>query len=189
MCVAFRVITSVVLMGAIWAAAAGCGDERTSPAASIAPPPTTQAKGPSPQLKPEEVVRLVTEAMGRNDMPTADAGIATAFAFASPGNKQATGPLARFIPMVKSPAYRPLLNYAKIEYGPVRVEGDYAEQLVTVTDAAGDLAAFLFTLSCQADGDYEDCWMTDGVSRVGLEPIPPDPKERRQRDLADEFSV
>jgi hypothetical protein len=187
-CVAFRVITSVVLLGALWAAAAGCGDGRT-PVAPAAAPTTTQAKGPSPLLKPEEVVRVVTEAMGRNDTPTADAGIATAFAFASPGNKQATGPLARFIPMVKSPAYRPLLNYAKIEYGPVRVEGDYAEQLVTVTDAAGDLAAFLFTLSCQADGDYEDCWMTDGVSRVGLEPIPPDPKERRQRDLADEFSV
>ena len=188
MCVGFRVIASFVV-SSVLLAAAGCRDERTSPAASVAPPPTAQAKGPSPQLEPEEVVRVVTEAMGRNDTPTTDAGIATAFAFASPGNKQVTGPLARFIPMVKSPAYRPLLNYAKIEYGPVRVDGDYAEQLVTVTDAAGDPAAFLFTLSCQAEGDYEDCWMTDGVSRVGLEPIPPDPKERRQRDFADEFSV
>ncbi|MGB7158130.1 MAG: DUF4864 domain-containing protein, partial [Tepidisphaeraceae bacterium] len=130
---------------------------------------------------PEEVVRLVTEAMGHNDTPAADAGITTAFAFASPGNKQITGPLARFVPMVKTPLYKPLLDYAKIEYAPIRVEGDYAEQLVTVTDERGEPAAFLWVLSRQAEGDFEDCWMTDGVTRLGAEPIPPEPKERKER--------
>ena len=148
--------------------------------------PTTQ---PRPTLEPGEVVRLVTEAMGRNDSPKADAGIATAFAFASPGNRQMTGPLERFAPMVRHERYAPLLNYKTIEYGPVRVSGDFAEQVVTVTDASGSAAAFLWTLSRQPEGDYEGCWMTDGVTRLGAEPIPPEPKHRHQPQHPPEIRV
>jgi hypothetical protein len=160
----------------------GCRDEHTTPTPPVTPPPapTAKAAAPDPTLKPEQVVKLVAEALGHNDTPEADAGIATAFAFASPGNKQVTGPLARFVPMVKAPTYRPLIEAKTIVYAPIRVDGDFAEQLVTVTDAAGESAVFLFTLSRQGDGDYEDCWMTDGVTRLGAEPIPPEPKDRRE---------
>jgi hypothetical protein len=165
---------------------ASCGPEPAQP--PVAPVPTA-ATQPSPQLTPEQVVRLVTEAMGHNDTPAADAGIATAFAFASPGNRHATGPLARFVPMVKHPTYAPLLDYATIEYTPIRVVGDYAEQLVTVTDKQGNTAAFLWILSRQVDGEYEDCWMTDGVTRLGIEPVPPDPNQRREQDAGPEIRV
>ncbi len=162
----------------------GCRDERSTPPVITpsAPAPATQSSGPAPTLTPDAVVRLVMEALARNDHPAADAGIATAFSFASPGNKQLTGPLSRFIPMVKTPLYQPLLNHATIDYGPIRVDGVYAEQLVTVTSEQGEPAAFLFTLSRQAEGEYEDCWMTDGVTRIGAEPIPPEPAERREQE-------
>jgi hypothetical protein len=161
--------------------ALGCRDDHgTTPPPPVVPPPAPQASQyPSPALKPEQVVRVVTEAMGHNDTPEANAGIATAFAFASPGNRQVTGPLERFIPMVKSELYLPLIDYVKIDYAPIRVEGDSAQELVTVIDEDGQPAAFLWILSRQTEGEYKDCWMTDGVTRLGAEPAPPEPKERK----------
>ena len=65
--------------------------------------------GPLPQpavdLQPGDVVRIVIEALGRNDRPWPNAGIETTFNFASPANKVNTGPLERFIRMVKGPPY------------------------------------------------------------------------------------
>ena len=64
-----------------------------------------QAAIPQPEvgLEPQDVVRIVINALANNDKPFADAGIATTFAFASPANKVNTGPLERFTRMVKSP--------------------------------------------------------------------------------------
>lgn len=166
---------------------AGCRDDRgspTTPPPPVVPPPapTANSATPSPALRPEEVVRLVTEALGRNDSPAADTGIATAFAFASPGNRQVTGPLTRFVLMVRSPMYEPLLSYATIAYAPIRLDGDRAEQLVSVTDADGKPAAFLWSLSRQSSGAFKDCWMTDGVIRIGVDPFPASPKEIRAHE-------
>ena len=41
-----------------------------------------------------------------------------------------------------------------------------AEQTVTLIAADGDVATYLFRLSKQRDGEFKDCWMTDGVIRV-----------------------
>jgi hypothetical protein len=125
---------------------------------------------PSPDFSPAQVVRLVMEAMQHNDLPAVDAGIATAFAFASPGNKRQTGPIERFVKMVKGPAYKPMLDFRSIEYGPLTIEGDGAQQLVTLIDAADRPASYVFTLSRQGDGRYKGCWMTDGVMRVAPRP-------------------
>ena len=56
---------------------------------------------PSPDLSPEDVVRIQVEALQRNDEPSPDAGIEAAFRFASPSNRRATGPLGRFSEMVR----------------------------------------------------------------------------------------
>jgi hypothetical protein len=172
-------VVSVVMVGST-----SCRDDHgTTPPPPVTPPPAPTARAaPSAKLAPDEVVRLVTEAMRHNDSPAADTGIATAFAFASPGNRQVTGPLARFVPMVKSPMYGPLLNYVKIEYAPVRVQGDYAEQLVKVSDEDGVPAQFLWILSRQTHGEFKGCWMTDGVTRLGAEPTPPDPQQREEQE-------
>lgn len=120
---------------------------------------------PSPEWTPAQAIRIQVEAMQANDEPALDAGIATAFRFASPGNRAATGPLGRFTNMVHGPAYRPLLEAARAEYSPIRIEGDVAVQLVTLTDAQGQRTAFLFAVSRQRGGDGDGCWMTDAVVR------------------------
>jgi hypothetical protein len=126
--------------------------------------------GPSPSLSPSQVVQTVMESMHRNNDPSPDAGIKTAFNFASPANKRQTGPVDRFVQMVRDPMYKPMLDSQAIEYGPLTIEGDAAQQLVTVVDADSRVASYVFSLSRQGNGRYAGCWMTDGVVRV--EPMP-----------------
>ena len=65
---------------------------------------------PQPGLSPAQVVQYQVTALQHNDDPKSDAGIERAFQFASPANKQATGPLENFTQILKSPAYAPMLN-------------------------------------------------------------------------------
>ncbi len=131
------------------------------------PRPTTApaATGPNPQLSPADVVKAVMAALKQND--AADSGIRTTFQFASPANQQMTGPIERFIPLVRNAAYAPLLNHRSADVREVGVKGDQAVEMVTVIDAAGNAAHYVFQLSKQHDaGPLKDCWMTDGVIRV-----------------------
>lgn len=130
--------------------------------AVAAGPQRTPDPDPSPSLTPEEVVRLQVEALGRVDDPTPGAGIETAFRFASPGNRAATGPLDRFEQMIRM-GYPDLLEYTRVEYGPVRVDGEEAIQLVTLVQPDGRRATYLFGLERQAGGAFDGCWMTNVV--------------------------
>ena len=47
---------------------------------------------PRPELSPQQVVQYQVDALQQNDDPKSDAGIERAFRFASPSNKQVTGP-------------------------------------------------------------------------------------------------
>ena len=132
---------------------------------AAAGPATTQpGPEPSPQLSPQQVVKIQMEAMKGND--ERDGGIAVVFKFASPANQQTTGPLERFAKMVRAPAYLPMLNCKSVEYGWPQVRGGQARVLVKVVGEGGDVALYWFVLSRQDDAPYKDCWMTDGVIRV-----------------------
>ncbi len=120
---------------------------------------------PSPDLSPAEVVRIQVEALQRNDEPYTDAGIETAFRFASPSNQAATGPIQRFAEMVKGPVYGDMIGAARAEFGPIAVDGDRAAQRVTLVHDDGRRATYVFELSVQEGGDCDGCWRTDGVAR------------------------
>ena len=142
------------------------GDAGTAPSAP-SPAATPGARlAPSPTLSPEDVVSIQLEALRHNDTPTRDAGIATTFLFASPANRVATGPLDRFADLVKTSAYRAMINHRRVERGPMRVDGDEARQRVVVYSATGARVAYMFLLSLQHGGPYDGCWMTDGVTRL-----------------------
>src|SRR4051812_33213541 len=79
------------------------------------PPASTTRPVPSPDLAPQDVVKTVMDALRNNDEK--DTGIRITFSFASPGNREFTGPIDRFIAMVKDPAYAPMLNHKSAEYG------------------------------------------------------------------------
>lgn len=121
---------------------------------------------PDPALSPTDVIRIQLEALRNNDEQ--DRGIAVAFRFASPANRANTGPLARFIPMIKQGPYALMLNFRAATYGPVETAADRARQRVTLTGARESMT-YWFYLSRQSESPYVDCWMTDSVF---IEPSP-----------------
>lgn len=123
------------------------------------------AHRPSPSLSPAEVVAIQLHALQGNDEIGGHAGIATVFQFASPANRSITGPLDRFVELVHTPEYRPMLNHRRAEPGPLITSGDLAEQRVVITSAGGDRVAYVFVLARQRSGAYAGCWMTEGVLR------------------------
>lgn len=122
--------------------------------------------GPSPALSPEEVVAGQLQALQYPDKPYPDAGIEVAYALASPAYKVATGALARFAALIHTAPLRGLLCYTTMHCGPLRLEGDHAEQEVLVADATGETTAYAFMLTRQRSGPLAGCWMTDAVLRL-----------------------
>jgi hypothetical protein len=118
---------------------------------------------PGPKLTPEEVVQYQVSALQRNDDPHVDAGIERTYRFASPSNKNLTGPLEHFVSIVKSPAYSPMVNnLASLVIGSA-IQGDHAKVAIRVTPDKGSQLTYLFVLTKQHDGEFNDCWMTDSV--------------------------
>ncbi len=146
----------------------GCSVEMEQMLGDVVPAevetPAQNGPEPNPDLLPEEVVKIQVKALQNNDEE--DTGIKTTFKFASPQNKQVTGPLMRFRELVKNKAYRPLLNHKAAEYDPIQLDGDTATQRVTITDKNGQATVYLFTLSKQKNPPCEGCWMTDSVIMI-----------------------
>ena len=117
---------------------------------------------PEPELKPNDVVRLQLLAMQQND--DSDFGIEVTFRFASPANKKQTGPLKRFISLVRNPSYRPLLNHINATFLELTVEEVFAVQDVIITTSNGERIGYRFRLSIQKGPLYPGCWMTDSVT-------------------------
>jgi len=117
---------------------------------------------PEPKLKPNDVVRLQLLAMQQND--DSDFGIEVTFRFASPSNKIQTGPLKRFIRLVRNPSYRPLLNHINATFLELTVEEVFAVQDVIITTSNGERIGYRFRLSIQKGPLYPGCWMTDSVT-------------------------
>lgn len=118
---------------------------------------------PKPGLSPEQVVQYQVNALQHNDEPHADGGIERTFRFASPSNKSFTGPLEHFVSILKSPAYLPMINNLASSVTESQIEGDLATVAIRITPAEGPQQTYLFVLSKQHDGDFDNCWMTDSV--------------------------
>jgi len=116
---------------------------------------------PNPGLKANEVVSLQLLAMKHND--DSNHGIEVTFRFASPQNKLQTGPLSRFIMLVRNISYRSLLNHHEANFLNLKVDGNKAVQDVIITTSKGYRKGFRFLLSLQKGKQFKDCWMTDAV--------------------------
>jgi Domain of unknown function (DUF4864) len=119
---------------------------------------------PRPEVSPEQVVLYQVDSLRQNDIPKADAGIERAFRFASPSNKEVTGPLEKFVQILKGPVYSPMLNNISSSIVGCEVKGDQARVAVRIVSADGRQLTYVFVLSRQGEGDFTNCWMTDGVA-------------------------
>ena len=141
-------------------------------AAALSTAPDSQPKvpAPSPELDPSEVVRIQVEALRSNSL--LNEGIQLTYRFASPQNKRFTGPLSRFIQMVRSAPYDRLLNHSSARYSPMAISADEAHQIVIITDMEGEEIPYHWVLRRQSEGEFKDCWMTSAV-------IPAEPPVQR----------
>lgn len=124
------------------------------------------ATQPNPHLSPEQVVRIVIEALKTNDPSKDDDGIATVFEFASPGNKSSTGPLPRFTKMIKG-GFSQMLNHVDSEFGPMDIDENTALQAVWLTTRSGQQIGYVFQIGKQLGGEFNDMWMTESVWPIG----------------------
>ena len=129
------------------------------------------ALAPKPEFTPDKVVRIQLNALAQNNTPYRDAGIEIAFRFASPANKQVTGPLSRFIRMLYNPLYSPMLDHQIASYGELVEKNDRAMQSVILTASGGQRVGYIFTLSKQQGGSFDQCWMTDSVLRFDIKAV------------------
>ncbi|MEQ9377855.1 MAG: hypothetical protein RIG68_21890 [Imperialibacter sp.] len=123
---------------------------------------------PHPALSAEEVVHINFLALQQNDSPELDHGIEIAWNFASPTNKENTGPIERFNIMVHNENFRPLINCRHFEIRTHFQEKSEAEFLVLIEDSEGEVHSYMVSLSLQKYPPYDDCWMIDAVIPMRL---------------------
>jgi len=124
---------------------------------------TPELPQPRVGLEPGEVVEIVINALAENDHPFPDAGIAITFNFASPDNKEHTGPLERFSGLVKGPVFGDMVNHRDSTLSKIVVDGSKAVRVVRIVGENNEIFYFAFRLGLQLDGDYAGMWLTEGV--------------------------
>ena len=70
---------------------------------------------PNNSIEPYQVVKIQLRGLKNNDEPKKNNGIEQTWEFAHPFNKRYTGPLPKFINMIKSKNYKMLLNHLDSE--------------------------------------------------------------------------
>ncbi len=119
---------------------------------------------PNPDIAAAEVVAIQLIGLQYNDAPNSDAGIRQAWNFAHPRNREATGPLSRFVTMLKGPSYRMMLNHISHEILPTKVGNSRQEFDVLMEIRDGTVVSFTWSVEKVNNGRYENCWMTVAVS-------------------------
>jgi len=122
---------------------------------------------PHTERSPEGVLKVVLDGLRTTDEPHADAGLRTAFNFASPEFRtRVGGSLESFVQTLTDPINRPLVDHEAAHRGRLTVDDDEASEQVVVTGEDGETNTYEFFLRTVADGKYEGCWMVDGVDLV-----------------------
>ena len=117
-----------------------------------------------PILSPEAAVHIQLRALQNNDVPSPDSGIRKAWAFAHPDNKRLTGPLPKFMAMIKQPAYAMLLNHQNHEIQLLERSASIAVFAIRVTANDGLVYLCRWQVAPVSGGENDGAWLTIGVS-------------------------
>ena len=120
---------------------------------------------PTPEINPEEVVKIQLSSLMNNNEPYLNAGIEQTWEFAHPSNRAFTGPIQRFTQMMYAPSYAVLLNHKKHDIIEVKLDKNIAFFFIELTSIDGKMFGFKWTLEkVKEEGGFKDCWMTTAVS-------------------------
>ena len=120
---------------------------------------------PTPEINPEDVVKIQLSSLMNNNEPYLNAGIEQTWEFAHPSNRAFTGPIQRFTQMMFAPSYAVMLDHKKHEILEVKLEKNIAYFFIELTSIDGKMFGFKWTLEkVKEEGGVKDCWMTTAVS-------------------------
>lgn len=130
----------------------------------------TLGAGPHPDEAPETLVERLVDALERAGWGEVEA-YAEAFELTSVRHQALTGPLPRFIGVMNR-VYTPLLApHLGLDFVPMHIDGDLAEQRVTVRLEDGSAYDYVFRLRRAVNPGCRTCWYVDGIYEV--EPTSP----------------
>ena len=120
---------------------------------------------PNNGIKPYQVIKIQLTGLMNNDIPNKNSGIEQTWEFAHPSNKKYTGPLSKFVNLLKSESYNKLLNHLESEIIEVFKANDkYGFEVIIL---ANDKNYYKFQWIVEKyynDGPLKDCWLTTSVS-------------------------
>jgi len=124
-----------------------------------------EIKKPTPDIKPEDVIKIQLSSLMKNNEPYLNAGIEQTWEFAHPSNRSFTGPIQRFTQMMYAPSYGVMLNHKKHDILEVKIDKNIAYFFIELTSIDGKMFGFRWTLEkVKEEGAFKDCWMTTSVS-------------------------
>ena len=120
---------------------------------------------PKKIIEPSQVIQIQLSGLMNNDKPNTDDGIKQTWEFAHPENKKYTGPLSKFIDLLKSESYSMLINHLDSEI--IEVFKSNNQYGFEVTILGNDKKYYKFQWVVEKyykDGPLKDCWLTTSVS-------------------------
>jgi len=116
-------------------------------------------------IEPNQVVKIQLNGLMNNDEPNLDDGIRQTWEFAHPSNKKYTGPLPRFINLLKSETYKMLINHLENEIIEVFKSNNQYGFEVTILGNDKKYYKFQWVLErYYEEGHLKNCWLTTSVS-------------------------
>ena len=120
---------------------------------------------PNIEIEPDQVVQIQLNGLMKNDEPNLDNGIKQTWEFAHPLNKKYTGPLPRFINLLKSESYKMLINHLDSEI--IEVFKSSNQYGFEITILGNDKKYYKFQWLVEKyydEGPLKNCWLTTSVS-------------------------
>ena len=120
---------------------------------------------PNVEIKPDQVVKIQLNSLMNNNQPNIDDGIKQTWEFAHPSNKKYTGPLSKFVNLLKSESYNMLLNHLESEIIEVFKTNDkYGFEVIILGNDKNYYKFQWIVEKYYNDGALKDCWLTTSVS-------------------------
>jgi len=120
---------------------------------------------PNSEIEPNQVVKIQLDGLMKNDEPNLNNGIKQTWEFAHPSNKKYTGPLSKFITLLKGQNYKMLINHLDNEIIEIfKTTNKYGFE---VTILSNDKNYYQFQWVVEKyyeEGPLKDCWLTISVS-------------------------
>ena len=121
---------------------------------------------PNNGIEPYQVVKIQLRSLMNNDDPKENYGIEQTWEFAHPNNQKYTGPLEKFIIMLKGESYKMLLNHIDHNIVEVKTTDSQAAYEVTILGEEKNYYKFRWMVEkYNSDGPLKDCWLTTAVSQ------------------------